>query len=147
MTTSGPGDRAPPGRHMHGLGPMMIVSVFVESRHFLRLMLAFLLFTAIHIVGTVGYVLLGSWLWERGARTSSTMLEGFGQSIVLQGAFLLVFDVVLSAVTRFDNAALVPKLKKAAARSALIRTSSTFPTAVRVSFAVVKPFETFPMAW
>ena len=44
---------------MRGLGPMMIVSVFVESRHFLRLMLAFLLFTAIHIVGTVGYVLLG----------------------------------------------------------------------------------------
>ena len=58
----------------------------------------------------VGYVVLGGWLWERGARTASSMLEGFGQSIVLQGAFLFAFDVAMSVMARGHVSKLVPKL-------------------------------------
>ncbi|MFW5827247.1 MAG: DUF6992 family protein [Alkalispirochaeta sp.] len=46
----------------------------------------------------------GGWLWERGARgeglsaagVSAERLTGWGQALVLQGAFLFIFDVVLA---------------------------------------------------
>ena len=43
----------------------------------------------------VAYMTAGGWLWERGRRVGSARQEGFGQALVLQGAFLLVFDAVL----------------------------------------------------
>ncbi len=43
----------------------------------------------------VGYLTLGAWLWERGLRKSDPRLEGFGQAILIQGAFLLAFDLGL----------------------------------------------------
>jgi len=45
----------------------------------------------------VGYVLGGLYLTERAKNLSKgqNMLKGYGQSIMLQGAFLFVFDLVL----------------------------------------------------
>ncbi|MBO6585703.1 MAG: hypothetical protein JJ953_06330 [Gracilimonas sp.] len=43
----------------------------------------------------VGYMSTGAWLWERGIRKKSSRLEGYGKSLIVQGGFLLVFDLVL----------------------------------------------------
>jgi|AntRauTorckE6833_2_1112554.scaffolds.fasta_scaffold14838_2 hypothetical protein len=43
----------------------------------------------------VGYMAAGAWMWERGIRNDSQRLEGYGKSLILQGGFLLVFDLVL----------------------------------------------------
>ena len=43
----------------------------------------------------LGYIALGLYLIERGRRTEKDKWLGFGKSIVLQGAFLLLFDVIL----------------------------------------------------
>ena len=42
-----------------------------------------------------GYMAAGAWLWERGLRKGSERLEGYGKSLILQGGFLLAFDLVL----------------------------------------------------
>lgn len=52
----------------------------------------------------IGYMTLGGWLWERGARgeglpsagIGAERLTGWGQALVVQGAFLFIFDVVLA---------------------------------------------------
>jgi hypothetical protein len=43
----------------------------------------------------IGYMALGAYLWERGRRTESSRLIGYGQSLLLQGGFLFTFDLVL----------------------------------------------------
>ncbi|MDR9416055.1 MAG: hypothetical protein RI564_07215 [Gracilimonas sp.] len=43
----------------------------------------------------VGYMATGAWLWERGIRKGTPRLEGYGKSLILQGAFLFAFDLVL----------------------------------------------------
>ena len=42
-----------------------------------------------------GYIALGLYLIERGRRLEKDKWIGFGKSIVLQGAFLLLFDAIL----------------------------------------------------
>jgi hypothetical protein len=42
-----------------------------------------------------GYIALGLYLIERGRRLKKDKWIGFGKSIVLQGAFLLLFDAIL----------------------------------------------------
>lgn len=42
-----------------------------------------------------GYLLLGLYLIERGRRLEKERWIGFGKSILLQGAFLLLFDAIL----------------------------------------------------
>ena len=42
----------------------------------------------------VGYVFGGLYLNERGQRLTNQQTEGYGKSLVLQGSFLLVFDIV-----------------------------------------------------
>jgi hypothetical protein len=44
----------------------------------------------------VAYLAAGAWLWERGLRTGGPRLVGFGQALLLQGGFLLLFDVALA---------------------------------------------------
>jgi len=51
----------------------------------------------------IGYMAAGAYLWERGLRKDNSRLEGYGQSMILQGAFLFVFDVILYAVVRNDQ--------------------------------------------
>lgn len=43
----------------------------------------------------LGYIAMGGYLMERGRRREKVQWVGFGKSIVLQGAFLLVFDAIL----------------------------------------------------
>jgi hypothetical protein len=43
----------------------------------------------------VGWMALGAWLWERGRGRDDPRGEGFGQAMVVQGAALLAFDVVM----------------------------------------------------
>lgn len=43
----------------------------------------------------IGYIAAGAYLNERGLRKDSDRLVGYGRSIMLQGAFLFVFDGVL----------------------------------------------------
>jgi hypothetical protein len=54
----------------------------------------------------VGYVLGGAYLLERGQRVlnNAERLRGFGRSIMLQGGFLLVFDLAQFAFLSSDNA-------------------------------------------
>lgn len=48
----------------------------------------------------LAYVGTGAWLWERGLRTQDRVLEGYGQSVMLQGTFLLLFDGVVYVLRR-----------------------------------------------
>ena len=43
----------------------------------------------------VGYMAFGAFLIERGKRTQSDRLFGYGQSLLLQGAFLFAFDLAM----------------------------------------------------
>ena len=60
----------------------------------------------------VGYIAFGGLLLERGLRKDSAQLRGWGQSLLVQGAFLLLFDAVLWGLNwRLDSqltARLVP---------------------------------------
>lgn len=48
----------------------------------------------------LSYMSVGAWLWERGLRTEEPVLEGYGQSLVMQGGFLFLFDGVMFFVRR-----------------------------------------------
>lgn len=56
-----------------------------------------LLFGVALDVATIG---AGALLWQRGHQRSAAELTGFGQSLLLQGALLLVYDAVFWAVQR-----------------------------------------------
>ncbi|WP_297335622.1 hypothetical protein [Algoriphagus sp.] len=43
----------------------------------------------------VAYMAAGFYLKERGLRKSNDRLQGFGKSVILQGAFLMVFDGIM----------------------------------------------------
>jgi hypothetical protein len=62
----------------------------------------------------VGYMLGGAYLIERSKNTPDSKnperLKGFGQSIILQGAFLFVFDLATYLVLAKDNENLQPLL-------------------------------------
>lgn len=60
----------------------------------------------------VGYMAAGAYLWERGIRKENDRLIGYGQSVVLQGAFLFSFDLILFAASRNKNSKLIDKLGK-----------------------------------
>lgn len=48
----------------------------------------------------VAYVTAGAWLWERGQRLGDPQQVGLGQSLVLQGGALLVFDATVLTLHR-----------------------------------------------
>jgi hypothetical protein len=57
----------------------------------------------------VGYIAGGLYLNERGKRLGREQWQGFGKSVVLQGAFLLSFDLIMYLVMR-DHAGELPKM-------------------------------------
>ena len=61
----------------------------------------------------VGYIAFGGYLLERGHRTDSARLRGWGKSLLLQGGFLLLFDVVLWALNSNHNSKLTARLTPA----------------------------------
>ncbi len=62
------------------------------------------------------YMAIGGWMWDRGARgyglpaaeVSAERLTGWGQSLVLQGAFLLAFDLSMTRAVARDREQSVP---------------------------------------
>ncbi|RKH60117.1 DUF6992 family protein [Corallococcus aberystwythensis] len=58
----------------------------------------------------VGYIAFGGLLWERGLRKDSERLRGWGKSVLMQGAFLLVFDGVLTFLNARLNGQLTARL-------------------------------------
>ena len=54
----------------------------------------------------VSYMAAGGYLWERGIRKSSNRLQGYGQSLLIQGGFLLLFDSALYWLNRSHNSQL-----------------------------------------
>lgn len=55
----------------------------------------------------VGYIALGAFLWERGLRKQNNRLTGYGQSLILQGAFLFSFDMILWLLNMNQSGALM----------------------------------------
>ncbi len=47
----------------------------------------------------LAYVAAGAYLYERGRRTDSVRLQGYGQSLWLQGGFLFAFDLTVYFLT------------------------------------------------
>jgi hypothetical protein len=43
----------------------------------------------------VGWIFTGVWFLERGIRTDNAQFKGFGRSMILQGGFLLLFDLAM----------------------------------------------------
>ncbi|HYO72889.1 MAG TPA: hypothetical protein VEU33_43195 [Archangium sp.] len=58
----------------------------------------------------VGYIAFGGFLLERGLRTDSAQLRGWGKSLLLQGGFLLLFDAVLWGLNWRLNSQLTARL-------------------------------------
>lgn len=59
----------------------------------------------------IGYMAAGAYLWERGIRTDSDRLIGYGKSMILQGGFLFTFDLVLYAMSRSKSSDLIDTLQ------------------------------------
>jgi hypothetical protein len=55
----------------------------------------------------VGYMATGAFLWERGLRKDSERLTGYGQSLILQGAFLFSFDLIMFIASRKQSSELL----------------------------------------
>ena len=51
----------------------------------------------------VGYMATGGFLWERGLRKSKERFIGYGQSLIIQGGFLLLFDSTLYLLNQTNN--------------------------------------------
>ena len=58
----------------------------------------------------IGYMATGAYLWERGLRKESDRLTGYGQSLILQGAFLFTFDLIMFIASRKQNNSLLNAL-------------------------------------
>lgn len=46
----------------------------------------------------VGYLATGAFLWQRGLAHHDARMVGVGQALILQGAFLFIFDVVMGVL-------------------------------------------------
>jgi hypothetical protein len=80
--------RTHPGRPPAGLGP----SGALADMHFTGQVFLF------NAILDVGYLMVALWLLNRAAAPSASRperLAGYGRSVQLQGAFLLVFDVAM----------------------------------------------------
>ena len=60
----------------------------------------------------VGYMATGGFLWERGLRKGNNRLTGYGQSLLIQGGFLLLFDTSLFFLNRSNNSQLQSMLEQ-----------------------------------
>ena len=58
----------------------------------------------------VGYMATGAYLWERGIRKENSRLEGYGQSLILQGAFLFTFDLILFLASKNKSSKLLDSI-------------------------------------
>jgi hypothetical protein len=63
----------------------------------------------------IGYIATGFFLKERGENKSSDRLKGYGNSLLLQGAFLLIFDAGMYAIHTNNGKGLDKILEKVSA--------------------------------
>jgi hypothetical protein len=56
----------------------------------------------------VAWMAIGGWLWDRGHLKGDARTVGFGQSMVLQGAFLFGFDLVMALLEQDAAGSLMP---------------------------------------
>jgi len=61
-----------------------------------------------------GYMMLGAYMWERGRRLDDDRWRGYGQSVILQGAFLMGFDLVLMLRNKTLNEGLMMQIQQSA---------------------------------
>ena len=59
----------------------------------------------------VGYMAAGLWLRERGLRTESPQLQGYGDALLVQGGFLFAFDLTMVAVKARTDRPLAPYVR------------------------------------
>jgi hypothetical protein len=59
----------------------------------------------------VGYMAAGLWLRERGLRTESPQLQGYGDALLVQGGFLFAFDLTMVAVKARADRPLAPYVR------------------------------------
>jgi hypothetical protein len=59
----------------------------------------------------VGYMAAGLWLRERGLRTESPQLQGYGDALLVQGGFLFAFDLSMVAVKARADRPLAPYVR------------------------------------
>lgn len=59
----------------------------------------------------LAYIAAGGYLYERGRRTDSVRLQGYGQSLWLQGGFLFAFDLAVYFLTRQHSADMLEGLR------------------------------------
>lgn len=89
---------------------MMDLGEYREESHSLEKVLLF------NAGLNVAYMAVGGWMWDRGARgeglaagdISSERLTGWGQSMVMQGAFLLAFDLTMARIVAGDRSRTAP---------------------------------------
>lgn len=60
----------------------------------------------------VAYVTAGALLWERGDFGGDPLLTGMGQALILQGAFLMAFDIVFAVLTSDAKAHLYTQMRE-----------------------------------
>jgi hypothetical protein len=74
----------------------------------------------------VSYIAGGGYLWERGIRKSSNRLKGYGQSLIIQGGFLLLFDSTLYLLNRSNNQELLSIIEKISVQGTQLSISIPF---------------------
>lgn len=88
-----------------GVSADMDIEAYREESHSLEKVLLF------NAGLNFAYMAVGGWMWDRGMRgyglptaeVSAERLRGWGQSLVLQGAFLLAFDLSMARVVARDR--------------------------------------------
>ena len=98
-------DTEPANAASNAIADGMDIASYREESHSLQKVLLF------NAGLNVAYMAVGGWMWDRGNRgdgipavnISSDRLTGWGQSLVMQGAFLLAFDVTMAFVVAQDR--------------------------------------------
>ena len=70
------------------------------------------------------YIGAGAWMWKRGQTKGSDRLLGYGKSVVLQGGFLLLFDLGLYWIHHYKTSELLQ----------ITNSLSLGPTGIKLSF-------------
>ena len=65
---------------------------------------------ALNVGLDVAYMAAGWAMWERGRRVEDVRWVGGGQSVIMQGAFLFVFDIALLAMNAKHNSGLLERV-------------------------------------
>ena len=74
----------------------------------------------------VAYIATGGYMMERGMRKDQVRFRGYGQSLLIQGGFLLAFDTVLFILNNNHNQELYNILSNVSVSSQGVGMAFTF---------------------